>query len=99
MLDEQSRHIVAMIIEATRRGATCLEPGAEAETEWLETMRSKRRMIQKFLSSCTPGYYNNEGKPEEGRGLADIYGGGPVEFYGMLEKWRDDGEMRGLEFR
>jgi cation diffusion facilitator CzcD-associated flavoprotein CzcO len=99
MLDEQSRHIVAMIIEATRRGATCLEPSAEAETEWLETMRSKRRMIQKFLSSCTPGYYNNEGKPEEGRGLADIYGGGPVEFYGMLEKWRDDGEMRGLEFR
>ena len=99
MLDEQSRHVVAMIVETKRRGARSLEPTAEAEEEWLEIMRSKRRMIQDFLSSCTPGYYNNEGKPEEGRGLADIYGGGPVEFYGMLGKWRDDGELRGLELR
>jgi hypothetical protein len=49
--------------------------------------------------STTRSRCYNEGKPEEGRGLADIYGGGPVEFYGMLGKWRDDGELRGLELR
>ncbi len=99
MLDEQSGHIVAMILEAKRRAAECLEPSAQAEAEWLETMKSKRAVIQEFLASCTPGYYNNEGKPAEGRGLTDIYGGGPVEFYDLLARWRDDGQMRGLEFR
>ena len=99
MLDEQSGHIVAMILEAMRRGATALEPTAEGEAEWLATMHSKRAQIQEFLASCTPGYYNNEGKPHEGRGLTDIYGGGPVEFYSMLAQWREDGEMEGLEFR
>ena len=98
MLDEQSHHIVSMIVEARRRGAKSLEPTAEGEAEWLATMASKRAMIQEFLASCTPGYYNNEGKPAEGRGLTDIYGGGPVEFYSMLAAWRDDGDMRGLAF-
>jgi cation diffusion facilitator CzcD-associated flavoprotein CzcO len=98
MLDEQSRHVVAMILEAKRRGAKRLEPTAEAEVEWLAVMQSKRAMIQEFLASCTPGYYNNEGKPQEGRGLTDIYGGGPVEFYSMLAQWREGGEMKGLEF-
>jgi cation diffusion facilitator CzcD-associated flavoprotein CzcO len=99
MLDEQSGHIVAMILEAMRRGATALEPTAEGEAEWQATMQAKRAMIQEFLASCTPGYYNNEGKPHEGRGLTDIYGGGPVEFYSMLAQWREDGEMKGLSFR
>jgi cyclohexanone monooxygenase len=99
MLDEQSGHVVAMILETKRRGATCLEPTPEGEAEWQATMNSKRAMIQEFLASCTPGYYNNEGKPQEGRGLTDIYGGGPVEFYSMLAQWREDGEMKGLTFR
>ena len=97
MLDEQSRHIVAMIIEATRRGATCLEPSAEAEAEWLETMRSKRRMIQKFLSSCTPGYYNNEGKPDQTAAQNGFYGGGAIAFFQLLDEWRSQGDLAGLE--
>ena len=50
-----------------------------------------------FSENCTPGYYNNEGKPSE-RSLQDAnYGAGPVAFFKVLEDWRADGTMEGLE--
>ena len=54
---------------------------------------------KRFQEECTPGYYNNEGKPEKGFGLAgELYGGGPVEFHEIIRRWRADGEMKGLRF-
>ena len=61
---------------------------------------------QEFLESCTPGYYNNEGKPfaEDGKGGSFIgrgqngpYGGGPIAFVKLLEDWRAEGKLQGLE--
>ena len=45
----------------------------------------------------TPGYYNNEGKPGERSGQNGFYGGGPVEFFKILEDWRAKGGLKGLE--
>jgi cyclohexanone monooxygenase len=54
---------------------------------------------QEFLEACTPGYYNNEGMPAKGFGLAgELYGGGPVEFHEIIRQWRANGEMKGLRF-
>jgi len=50
------------------------------------------------LQDCTPGYYNNEGKPDSGKGLAgEKYGGGPVEFHDLIRKWRADGKLNGVK--
>jgi hypothetical protein len=48
---------------------------------------------------CTPGYYNNEGKPNPLAAQAMPYGGGPVQFFGILKKWREQGNFEGLEFK
>jgi cation diffusion facilitator CzcD-associated flavoprotein CzcO len=99
MLYEQADHIVAVLAEAGRRSAACIEPTPEAEAEWVATIRAKAQIGRAFLEQCTPGYYNNEGKVGEGRGIADEqYGGGPVEFYELIRKWRADGAMKGLRF-
>ena len=37
-------------------------------------------MRQKFLEECTPGYYNNEGKPSALAARNGFYGGGSVAF-------------------
>ena len=50
-----------------------------------------------FLEECTPGYYNNEGKPGERSGQNGFYGGGSVEFFQILRDWRAEGELAGLE--
>ena len=99
MLEEQAQHITELIQHAKLHEARCIEPSAEAEAEWVATIREKALNNQRFLTECTPGYYNNEGKPEEGTGLAgDQYGGGPVEFHELVRRWRKDGEMKGVRF-
>ena len=46
---------------------------AEAEAEWVATIKEKALNNQGLPEECTPGYYNNEGKPEKGLGLAGDY--------------------------
>jgi cation diffusion facilitator CzcD-associated flavoprotein CzcO len=99
MLEEQSRHITELIQHAKSQEARCIEPTADAEAEWVATIKQKAMNNREFLEACTPGYYNNEGKPEKGFGLAgELYGGGPVEFHELIRRWREEGEMKGLLF-
>jgi len=97
MLDEQAQHITEVIKHAKSRGARTIEPAPEAEAEWVATIREKAIHNQRFQQECTPGYYNNEGKPGPGTGfLGQQYGGGPVEFHDLIRRWRADGQMKGL---
>jgi cation diffusion facilitator CzcD-associated flavoprotein CzcO len=99
MLDEQAHHIRDLIQQAKSQEARFIEPTAEAEAEWVATIRAKAINNLNFLTECTPGYYNNEGMPQQGTGLAgDNYGGGPIEFFELLRQWRDDGQMKGIVF-
>ena len=52
---------------------------------------------QQFLESCTPGYYNNEGKPGDRSQRNGFYGAGPIAFVKLLEDWRAEGGLAGLE--
>jgi cyclohexanone monooxygenase len=52
-----------------------------------------------FSQSCTPGYYNNEGQPTQASRQNGFYMGGPTEFVEILERWRADGRLAGLEQR
>jgi cyclohexanone monooxygenase len=98
MLEEQARHITEIIQHAKAHEARQLEPTAEAEAEWVATIKQKAIHNQRFLQQCTPGYYNNEGRPAESTGLfGEQYGGGPVEFHDIIRDWRADGQMKGLK--
>ena len=99
MLEEQARHITELIQHAKLHEARCIEPTPEAEAEWVATIKEKALNNQEFLQACTPGYYNNEGRPAAGAGLAgELYGGGSVEFHELIRRWRQEGEMKGLRF-
>ncbi len=96
-LSEQSRHAGYIIEEALTRQASRVEPTVEAEAAWVDTIIEKARLREKFLAECTPGYYNNEGKPSERAARASFYGAGSPEYFAILAKWRESGEMEGLE--
>jgi cyclohexanone monooxygenase len=52
-----------------------------------------------FLESCTPGYYNNEGQPNgELIRRNGGYAPGVMAFSKVLEDWRAEGGLKGLEF-
>ncbi|MDO9459714.1 MAG: monooxygenase, partial [Alphaproteobacteria bacterium] len=99
MLNEQAQHIAYVINRAMSSNIKAVEPSKEAEDGWVSTCEQKARLGERFYAECTPGYYNNEGKPgETGNGfLNGQYGGGPVEFFKILDKWRAEGDMKGLE--
>ena len=98
MLDRQATHIAYVIKETKARGKQCVETSVKAEADWLDTVR-KPNFMSDYLSKCTPGYYNAEGRVGQSdvRGFFEEQYEGAVQFYNMLEQWRKQGEMNGLE--
>ena len=95
-LDENSVHLAHIMTELKKRGATRVEASQAAEDAWVNTIIQKARLTEDFQKSCTPGYYNNEGhvnvNPQN-----NTYGGGPIEFFKLMKKWRAKGNLEGLE--
>lgn len=97
LLEEQARHLAYVVETATRRNARCVEASEEGEARWVETCIAKSGRARSFLESCTPGYYNSEAKPKATSDQDGFYGGGSPEFFRILEGWRENGELQGLE--
>ena len=97
MINEQSKHIAYLMTETSERQARTIEPSVAAEAAWVETIVKLSMMREGFLKECTPGYYNNEGRPEVIAKQNGSYGAGPVAFVKVLEDWRAEGSLQGLE--
>src|SRR5215472_3997602 len=97
MMNEQTKHIGWIVKQCVERQARTVEASAEAESEWVRTIESLAIMRQKFLEECTPGYYNNEGQPSVRAARNSPYGAGPIAFVKVLEDWRAEGSLKGLE--
>jgi cyclohexanone monooxygenase len=97
MINEQSKHIGYIVQHALARQVRVVEASEAAETEWVETIVRLALQRQKFLEECTPGYYNNEGNVQAMAARNGSYGAGPVAFIKVLEDWRAEGAMAGLE--
>ncbi|MEY2420709.1 MAG: hypothetical protein QOI95_776 [Acidimicrobiaceae bacterium] len=97
MLNEQSKHLAYIIDHALQNNVRTVETSEEAEADWVRTIVGLAQNNLKFLESCTPGYYNNEGKPAERSGQNGFYGGGCIAFIKLLEAWRAEGDLAGLE--
>lgn len=98
MLDVKSQHIAYVLSEAKARGVKALEPSAEAEQDWVDTIVKLAVGRRAFLSECTPGYYNNEGGALDLRvAKNNQYWRGPMVYVRQLDRWRADGTLPGLE--
>jgi cyclohexanone monooxygenase len=95
MLDGQATHIAHVISEVKAREAKSVEPTREAEAQWVKRVTGPT-FITEYQNTCTPGYYNGEGK-NEGQGFLEAQDpDGAVRFYEMLARWREQGDLDGL---
>ena len=99
MADEQTKTIVHVITECIRKGVATIQPTEQAENDWVETIVSGAKGRRAFLEACTPGYYNYEGKRERAAALNDFYAAGPMAYVQLLDEWRGNPELPGLEKR
>ena len=97
-LDENAMQTAYILGELKARGATRVDASEKAEATWINTIKRVARQTEEFQKSCTPGYYNNEGHVEF-ESQNTFYGGGPIEFFNLMEKWREAGDLKGLEIQ
>ena len=100
VVDEVAKH-VAYIVQQTHEAGpdAVVEVTAEAEDAWVNECRSYAGANDEFLASCTPGYYNNEGKFKETVATFpyDQFAPGLAIFSQILGDWREEGHMKGME--
>lgn len=96
-MDESAQHISYIVNQCLSGNVNSIEPTQEAEDAWVEEIVSLARMGERFQAECTPGYYNNEGKPNPKSVQNMAYGKGPNPFFAKMKAWRDEGGMEGLE--
>ncbi len=80
MLNEQAKHLAYIIERALGKGVQSLEVSEVAEAEWVDSVLRIAEGRAEFAEQCTPGYYNNEGKPGEKSRQNGFFFGGPTEF-------------------
>jgi len=98
LYNEQSQHIAYIVEHGLKNGVRTIEPSEEAEANWVRTIHGSAMSRAGFQQDCTPGYYNNEGKPGEGPGwFGGTYSGGAQAFFKILRDWRAKGDLQGLE--
>jgi cation diffusion facilitator CzcD-associated flavoprotein CzcO len=99
-LSEAGSTIACIVAHALEAGVKEVEVTEEAEQGWVKMFDGNSGS---FLGNpdCTPGYYNNEGKPvgRRERLNASGYPEGPVAYFQYIDQWRRSGNFEGLEFR
>lgn len=108
LLDTLSQHVAYIISTAEKQkpGRITIEPTAEAETAWGYEIAA-RAAAGAAMVGCTPGYLNAEGAldmvvqlpPEEQMKMAKrgIWGLGLMDYSRVLDEWRNQGNLPGLE--
>ena len=101
---EQGKTVGALVAHAQAIGANRVEVTEEAESAWVNLILTapQRRM----MDSCTPGYYNGEGKevPPELQNVVKKMAGypkGALAYFKYLQQWRaadNDKRFEGIEF-
>ena len=97
LLNEQAKHLAYIIKTGIDQGRRRIETTEAGEAGWVEQCLGKAGIAGEFFENCTPGYYNNEGKSSEVSAQNGFYGGGSIEFFQILESWRKDGRLEGME--
>jgi cation diffusion facilitator CzcD-associated flavoprotein CzcO len=99
MIDQQAKQIAYVVHRALRDDMRTVEVTEAAEADWVGTISARSMLSAEFAEQCTPGYYNNEGRPGVLSQQNGFFFGGPMEFVEILEQWRADGTMPGLDCR
>ena len=99
LLDEQAKHIAYIVNAASDKNCVEVEVTQESEASWIQQCIDKARDAGDFLENCTPGYYNNEGRSGNRNAQDGFYGGGSIEFFHILQQWRDEGSLDGLRLK
>ena len=95
-MDETAQHIGYILKQCEKEQLSSIEASRESEDKWVEEIIAVSRFASDFQESCTPGYYNNEGKPNPKSVQNGPYGKGSRPYFRITAAWREEGNMSGF---
>lgn len=100
LLDEAATHVAAIVSHLLDQDFDVVEATPDAAEAWANEIVNHAVNGTGGIggTDCTPGYYNNEGRPLEGPPWGASYGKGSIEFFRLTEAWRNEGSWEGLRF-
>lgn len=99
LLDVQATHAAWIIAWALEHGVAEVEASAGAEAAWVDTVVARSAATAERAKTCTPGYYNREGKADAKTRQGSFFFGAPTEYADLLRAWRADGSLDGYLIR
>lgn len=99
LLDVQASHAAWIIAWALQHNATEVEASPAAEAAWVDTVVARSAATAERAKTCTPGYYNREGRADAKTRQGSFFFGAPTEYADMLRDWRAGGDLVGLDIR
>jgi cyclohexanone monooxygenase len=99
-ITETARHIAYSISRCLADDVVRIEPTLAATLHWLRTVLSTALSFVAYTATCTPGYFNNEGRTPSNLPAAlrsFPYLGSALDWVHILEAWRAEGTLRGLK--
>uniref|UniRef100_UPI0035C9F35B flavin-containing monooxygenase n=1 Tax=uncultured Sphingomonas sp. TaxID=158754 RepID=UPI0035C9F35B len=97
MISEQAAHIAHIVQQCGEKGLATVEPIETAENDWVSSIVAGVIARRHILETCTPGYYNNEGRASASGARSGTFAAGPLAFAHLLRDWREQGDFAGLE--
>lgn len=99
-LVEAGTTVAKIIAHARDVGAVEVEVTPDAQAAWVDLLLDPTSSMI-YDPDCTPGYYNNEGRPLGRREKLNLsrYPEGPAAYFCYIDEWRNSGRFDGLDFR
>ena len=97
LLSELAVHAAWLVAHCLHEGIQEIEPSAPAQEAWFQTLLANLGSQPAFFAECTPSYLNSEGKGDPSAIRAIPYFGPTLDYLKILEDWRKEGALTGLE--
>ena len=101
LMTELANHASWLIAHCLERGIAEIEPQAEAQEAWFQTLLGRLGAQAMFFAQCTPGYFNGEGNMNVTPATMRMvpYFGPLMDFVQILRDWRADGSLAGIDVK
>jgi cyclohexanone monooxygenase len=99
MMNRHAYHVAHIISAASAMNAIAVEPSKAAQDGWVKHVHETAIDQSQYTRECTPSYFNAEGNEKGQHYLGDTYGPGWDAFEAVLDDWRSNGGLPGMEIR
>jgi len=97
-ISEVAKHVAFLLTHCVTQNIAVIEPSADAQEEWFQTLFAQLWGVARYNATCTPGYLNSEGGGDMRSARAIAWMTSVLGFVDYVETWRAQGDFVGFDF-